>query len=66
MNNIFYRGQQPNRLYKIVPSGNDVDIQPLDIGDALEPHGFGTGKDPVFELKYNKSLSYGQPANYIF
>lgn len=43
-NNIYHPGHlQPNKLFKIVPEGDNVRIQDLDIGDALEPEGYGTG-----------------------
>ncbi|XP_053404350.1 cartilage acidic protein 1-like isoform X2 [Mercenaria mercenaria] len=43
-NNIYHpRHLQPNKLFKILPSGEGVRIQNLDIGDALEPEGYGTG-----------------------
>lgn len=43
-NNIYHRGhRQPNKLFKVVPDGVGVRIQNLDIGEALEPEGYGTG-----------------------
>lgn len=43
-NNIYHRGHlQPNKLFKIIPNESSVRIENLDIGDALEPEGYGTG-----------------------
>ncbi|XP_065575837.1 cartilage acidic protein 1-like isoform X2 [Artemia franciscana] len=43
-NNIAYRGAAPNRIFKIEPRANaDPSIVELDIGDASEPQGRGTG-----------------------
>lgn len=42
-NNIFYRGPQPNKLFKVTPNGASVQLQDTPIGDAREPEGYGTG-----------------------
>ncbi|KAM6940491.1 cartilage acidic protein 1a [Xenentodon cancila] len=43
-NNIAYRGNAPNRLFRVTRSTNaDPLIQELDVGDAAEPQGRGTG-----------------------
>lgn len=63
-NNIYHAGHlQPNKLFKIVPNGSSVDIQPLDIGDALEPEGYGTGgavTDFNGDGKLELMLSHGE------
>ncbi|XP_068221685.1 cartilage acidic protein 1-like [Palaemon carinicauda] len=45
MNNIAYRGPAPNRLFQVVHgiNGQDPSIKEINIGDALEPYGRGTG-----------------------
>ncbi|XP_013403815.1 cartilage acidic protein 1 isoform X2 [Lingula anatina] len=42
-NNIYYNGPQPNKLFRVSPTGAGMNIAQLDIGDALEYYGFGTG-----------------------
>ncbi|KAL0984624.1 hypothetical protein UPYG_G00144290 [Umbra pygmaea] len=43
-NNIAYRGDAPNRLFRVARrAGSDPVIQELNIGDAAEPQGRGTG-----------------------
>ncbi|XP_061576670.1 cartilage acidic protein 1a [Cololabis saira] len=43
-NNIAYRGNAPNRLFRVTRRTNaDPLIQELNVGDAAEPHGRGTG-----------------------
>lgn len=47
-NNIVYSGGSSpetwkNRLFRVTPAGADVTISKLDVGDALEPDGYGTG-----------------------
>nr|KAG5710720.1 hypothetical protein BaRGS_035122 [Batillaria attramentaria] len=47
-NNIVYswggsRSMWENRLFRVTPTGSDVTITKLDVGDALEPNGYGTG-----------------------
>ncbi|XP_035806418.2 cartilage acidic protein 1a isoform X1 [Amphiprion ocellaris] len=43
-NNIAYRGSSPNRLFKVSRRANaDPLIQELNVGDAAEPQGRGTG-----------------------
>ena len=43
-NNIFYQGHdQPNKLFTIVPIKKDISIIDLDIGEAEERKGYGTG-----------------------
>ena len=43
-NNIYHPGHaQPNKVFKVTPSGASVQLQELSIGDALEPEGYGTG-----------------------
>ncbi|XP_061737263.1 cartilage acidic protein 1a [Nerophis ophidion] len=44
LNNIAYRGNAPNKLFRVSRRANDDPlIQELDIGDAVEPQGRGTG-----------------------
>ncbi|XP_067681603.1 cartilage acidic protein 1-like [Haliotis asinina] len=44
LNNIYYQfALTPNLLYRVTPNGAGVDIQKIDVGDALEPNGRGTG-----------------------
>ena len=43
-NNIYYKRERPNRLFRVTPAGGDVNIQRLDVGDAEEPDGYGTGQ----------------------
>ena len=40
-----YEKSQPNKLFKVVPSKSDVHVKinKLDIGDAIELYGYGTG-----------------------
>ncbi|XP_060585607.1 cartilage acidic protein 1-like isoform X2 [Ruditapes philippinarum] len=63
-NNIYSRGRlQPNKLFKIVPDGKGVKIQDLDIGDALEENGYGTGgavTDFNGDGKLEVMLSHGE------
>lgn len=43
-NNIAYRGSSPNRLFRVSRQANaDPLIQELNVGDAAEPQGKGTG-----------------------
>ncbi|XP_057187990.1 cartilage acidic protein 1a isoform X3 [Triplophysa rosa] len=43
-NNIAYRGNAPNRIFRVSRKENsDPDITELDVGDASEPQGRGTG-----------------------
>ncbi|KAM8772499.1 cartilage acidic protein 1a isoform 1-T2 [Acanthopagrus schlegelii] len=43
-NNIAYRGSSPNRLFRVLRrAGADPLIQQLNVGDAAEPQGRGTG-----------------------
>ena len=43
-NNIYRPGHsQPNKLFKVTPSGASVQLQEMLIGDAREPEGYGTG-----------------------
>ncbi|KAF7218019.1 transcript variant X1 [Nothobranchius furzeri] len=43
-NNIAYRGNAPNRLFRVSRKSNaDPSIQELNVGDAAEPQGRGTG-----------------------
>nr|XP_046262645.1 cartilage acidic protein 1a [Scatophagus argus]XP_046262652.1 cartilage acidic protein 1a [Scatophagus argus] len=43
-NNIAYRGSAPNRLFRVLRRANaDPLIQELNVGDAAEPQGRGTG-----------------------
>ncbi|TRY86057.1 hypothetical protein DNTS_030160 [Danionella cerebrum] len=43
-NNIAYRGDAPNRLFRVTRKPNsECDITELDVGDAAEPRGRGTG-----------------------
>ncbi|XP_061844111.2 cartilage acidic protein 1a [Nerophis lumbriciformis] len=43
-NNIAYRGNAPNKLFRVSRRANaDPLIQELDVGDAVEPQGRGTG-----------------------
>lgn len=45
LNNISYRGPSPNRLFQVIHgvNGQDPTIMEVNIGDALEPYGRGTG-----------------------
>ncbi|XP_071080729.1 cartilage acidic protein 1-like [Haliotis cracherodii] len=44
LNNIYYQfALTPNLLYKVRPNGDGVDIENIDVGDALELNGRGTG-----------------------
>lgn len=65
MNNIAYRGPAPNRLFQVVRgvNGQDPTIQELNIGDALEPYGRGTGgavTDLDGDGKLEVILSHGE------
>ncbi|CAM4469440.1 unnamed protein product [Leuciscus chuanchicus] len=43
-NNIAYRGNAPNRIFRVSRKQNsDPDVTELDVGDASEPQGRGTG-----------------------
>lgn len=43
-NNIYHPGHsQPNKLFKVSPSGVNVKLEEMLIGDAREPEGYGTG-----------------------
>ncbi|KAL2086722.1 hypothetical protein ACEWY4_017781 [Coilia grayii] len=43
-NNIAYRGQSPNRIFRVTRrSTSDPSIEELNVGDAAEPQGRGTG-----------------------
>ncbi|XP_073698463.1 cartilage acidic protein 1a isoform X1 [Garra rufa] len=43
-NNIAYQGNAPNRIFRVSRTQNsDPDISELDVGDASEPQGRGTG-----------------------
>ncbi|XP_063051954.1 cartilage acidic protein 1a [Engraulis encrasicolus] len=43
-NNIAYRGHSPNRIFRVSRrSGSDPSIEELNVGDAAEPQGRGTG-----------------------
>lgn len=63
-------GPQPNRLFKVTPQRNrkDVNITSIDIGDALESNGSGTGGaicdidgDGYLELILSHGESFAQP-----
>ncbi|CAL4226318.1 unnamed protein product [Meganyctiphanes norvegica] len=45
LNNIAYRGPAPNRLFQVLKgiTGQDPQLMELNVGDALEPYGRGTG-----------------------
>jgi len=45
LNNIAYRGPAPNRLFQVQRGiiGQDPQLKELNVGDALEPYGRGTG-----------------------
>ena len=63
-NNIYGRGRlQPNKLFKVVPNVNGVKIHDLNIGDALEADGYGTGgavTDFNGDGKLELMLSHGE------
>lgn len=71
MNNIFMgQNLQPNKLFRLKALANrkDVNISQLDIGDALESQGAGTGSafadidlDGVLELLVSHGENRGQP-----
>ena len=61
---------QPNKLFEVVSKGHGMvpQIKDLDIGDALEPHGFGTGGsvadidgDGMLELLLSHGEGAAQP-----
>ncbi|KAK7074948.1 Cartilage acidic protein 1 [Halocaridina rubra] len=67
MNNIAYRGRAPNRLFQVLPgsNGEDPTITELNIGDALEPTGLGTGgavTDLDSDGKLEVILAHGESA----
>ncbi|KAG7223768.1 hypothetical protein INR49_026450 [Caranx melampygus] len=51
-NNIAYRGNAPNKLFRVSRRADaDPFIQELNVGDAAEPQGRGTGSDEVKVLE---------------
>ncbi|XP_047496721.1 cartilage acidic protein 1-like isoform X2 [Penaeus chinensis] len=67
LNNIAYRGPAPNRLFQVLRgiNGQDPSIKEINIGDALEPNGRGTGgavTDLDGDGKLEVILSHGESA----
>ena len=65
-----HQQQQPNKLFRIMSygPGNDPGISSIDIGDALEPDGYGTGGayldingDGFLDLILSHGEDYAQP-----